>query len=304
MVWGRKPERRAQPSDRHRGSGGGGKSAAEIELGEGLVRSGPRGGDDHLLGSDLQVVEDAAGDGRIGDEREHAQGIAAARALGDLVAEHPAQQRGPVEPAGEQQRHGWRGGGRRLRYGQKPDDLIALSAVVANHMIGSEPLATRMQKFIMVFVDGECQPQQSGVPVDPSGDRCEQGTFYLDAPLGGTARSELNLLELMDHIDATYRTKHPSAASYAPPDSTHDRVRSRVLIEIMDRVAGTHLSEELPDPTHDRQGLLSDIRNRMTFELEHAIRYGLLRAERVEEPKVATIDLQLPSRLARFRSVI
>jgi len=100
-------------------------------------------------------------------------------------------------------------------YGQKPDDLIALSAVVANHMIGSEPLASRLQKFVMVFVDGECQPQKSGVPVDPSGDQCEQGTFYLDAPLGGTARSEVNLLELMDHIDATYRTKHPSAAEVA-----------------------------------------------------------------------------------------
>jgi len=72
-----------------------------------------------------------------------------------------------------------------------------------------------MRYALMVFVDGECQPQQSGVPVDPSGDRCEQGTFYLDAPLGSTARSELNLLELMDHIDATYRTKHPSAAPVA-----------------------------------------------------------------------------------------
>ena len=49
--------------------------------------------------------------------------------------------------------------------------------------------------------------------VNPTGDLCEGGTFYMDAPLGGTARMEMNLLDLMDHIDATYRTKRPSAAT-------------------------------------------------------------------------------------------
>ena len=89
-VWGLKPERRAQGSDRHRGSGGAGDSAAEVELGSGLVGSSAGGGDDDLLGSNPEVVEDAAGDGRIGDEREHAQMITAARALGHLIAEDPA----------------------------------------------------------------------------------------------------------------------------------------------------------------------------------------------------------------------
>ena len=42
-----------------------------------------------------------------------------------------------------------------------------------------------------------------------TGDRCEGGTFYMDAPGGGPAQMETNLLELMDHIDATYRTKAP-----------------------------------------------------------------------------------------------
>ncbi len=97
-------------------------------------------------------------------------------------------------------------------YGQQPSDLVALSAVVANHMIASEPLETRIQKFIMVFVDGRCRPGSDGVPlpVDDT-DGCEEGTFYTDAPLGGTARMETNLLDLMTYIDATYRTK--SAAS-------------------------------------------------------------------------------------------
>ena len=54
------------------------------------------------------------------------------------------------------------------------------------------------------------------MPVDPTGDRCEGGTFYMDAPLGGPAQMETNLLDLMDHIDATYRTKRPSAATITP----------------------------------------------------------------------------------------
>jgi hypothetical protein len=51
-----------------------------------------------------------------------------------------------------------------------------------------------------------------GTPVDPAGDLCEGGTFYMDAPLGGLARMETNLLDLMDYIDATYRTRAPSPA--------------------------------------------------------------------------------------------
>ena len=63
------------------------------------------------------------------------------------------------------------------------------------------------QKFIIVYVDGRCRPNRDGVPVDPTGDKCERGTFYMDAPLGGPAQMETNMLELMDYVDATYRTK-------------------------------------------------------------------------------------------------
>jgi hypothetical protein len=96
-------------------------------------------------------------------------------------------------------------------YGQQPDDLVDLSAIIANHMIATEPLASRIQKFIMVYADGRCSPMHDGVPVLAGGDGCERGTFYMDAPLGGTARMELNLLDLMDYIDTTYRTKPASA---------------------------------------------------------------------------------------------
>jgi len=98
-------------------------------------------------------------------------------------------------------------------YGMQPDDLVSLSAVIANHMISTEPIETRIQKFIMVYVDGRCRPEANGVPVDPSGDRCEGGTFYMDAPESLTAHIETGMMELMDYIDATYRTKGSSAAT-------------------------------------------------------------------------------------------
>ena len=93
-------------------------------------------------------------------------------------------------------------------YGQEPDDLVQLSGVFANYMVASGlPDDQRFQKFIIVYVDGRCRPNVDGVPVPAGGDGCEGGTFYLDAPAGGLARMETNLLELMDHIDRTYRTK-------------------------------------------------------------------------------------------------
>lgn len=98
-------------------------------------------------------------------------------------------------------------------YGQQPSDLIALSAIIANHMIATEPLETRIQKMIIVYVDGRCRPDASGVPVPPGGDGCEGGTFYLDSPLGGTAQMETNLLDLMTYIDATYRTRGTTTSS-------------------------------------------------------------------------------------------
>ena len=93
-------------------------------------------------------------------------------------------------------------------YGQDPNDLVLLSAVFENYMTNPdwEP-EDRFQKFIIVYVDGRCRPTRNGVPVDPAGDGCERGTFYMDAPLDVPAKMETNMLELMDYIDANYRTK-------------------------------------------------------------------------------------------------
>jgi hypothetical protein len=96
-------------------------------------------------------------------------------------------------------------------YGQEPDDLVVLSAVFETYMLDNSSLTEdqKFQKFIIVYVDGRCRPNVDGVPVPAGGDNCEGGTFYMDAPAGGYARMETNLLELMDYIDAMYRTRAP-----------------------------------------------------------------------------------------------
>ena len=98
-------------------------------------------------------------------------------------------------------------------YGQEPRDLVDLSSVFALNMLANNPIESRFQKYIIVYVDGRCRPTRDGTPVDQTGDLCERGTFYMDSPLGGLARMETNLLDLMAYVDANYRTKAPSAAS-------------------------------------------------------------------------------------------
>jgi hypothetical protein len=97
-------------------------------------------------------------------------------------------------------------------YGQSPDDMVDASALFANQMINRNiPEARRFQKFIVVYVDGRCRPgydvRDQVAPA--TGDGCEKGTFYVDQRGDGQAKMEAAMLELMDHIDAQYRTKHP-----------------------------------------------------------------------------------------------
>jgi len=68
-----------------------GNSDAELELGDSGIGRSPCRGDRHDVGGQAEVFEDMYGGAGIGEEHEHAEGISAARALGDLVAEHPAQ---------------------------------------------------------------------------------------------------------------------------------------------------------------------------------------------------------------------
>ena len=62
-------------------------------------RSDPRNGR-----REPEVVENAGGDLGVGDKREHAKRIAAARALGDVVPENPAQESGPRDHSNKRAR--------------------------------------------------------------------------------------------------------------------------------------------------------------------------------------------------------
>ena len=88
-------------------------------------------------------------------------------------------------------------------YGMQPQDLIALGLLLLNYMNApSIPSARRVQKMIFVFPDGRCR-EFDGVA------ECLNGTFYTDAPEStpGGALMQTWLLDLMAHIDATYRTR-------------------------------------------------------------------------------------------------
>ena len=86
-------------------------------------------------------------------------------------------------------------------YGMSPEDLVALGLLMFEAMntprVGS---SRRMQKMILVFPDGRCR-----------GNECLRGTFYTDAPdsVPDGAQMQTFLLDLMDHMDANYRTRSP-----------------------------------------------------------------------------------------------
>jgi len=100
-------------------------------------------------------------------------------------------------------------------YGQQPSDLVALAAQATSAMTTAQPAATRVQKMILVFVDGRCVPGGDGVPVPAGGDGCEEGTFYLNSP-GGQVAMEQNLLDLIGFVDKTFRTRPASAETFVP----------------------------------------------------------------------------------------
>lgn len=84
-------------------------------------------------------------------------------------------------------------------YGQQPQDLVATGIIIWNFMNSNRlPEANRFQKMIFVFPDGRCRNGE-----------CVKGTFYADAVPGTPdgAQMETFMLDLMDYIDANYRTK-------------------------------------------------------------------------------------------------
>lgn len=90
-------------------------------------------------------------------------------------------------------------------YGMSPDQLLPTGQLIWTFMTArSIPEAQRMQKMIFVFPDGQCRD-----------DECVRGTFFADSPESnpGGAQMETFMLDLMDHMDANYRTREPETHS-------------------------------------------------------------------------------------------
>ena len=84
-------------------------------------------------------------------------------------------------------------------YGMEPGDLLPTGFLLWNYMVDARvPESRRFQKAIFVFPDGRCR-----------GDECVNGTFFTDAPTSTPRgpRMETYLLDVVDYIDATYRTR-------------------------------------------------------------------------------------------------
>ncbi|GAC1354612.1 MAG: hypothetical protein NVSMB47_07980 [Polyangiales bacterium] len=89
-------------------------------------------------------------------------------------------------------------------YGQTPEDLKALVLLVSPLMgQGLSSRATRLQKMIMVFVDGRCRTQ-NGSP------ECVNGTFYVDSVRKEGPQIDHYFLDLMKYVDGKYRTLPPT----------------------------------------------------------------------------------------------
>ncbi|MCC6528014.1 MAG: hypothetical protein IT373_35535 [Polyangiaceae bacterium] len=86
-------------------------------------------------------------------------------------------------------------------YGQTPDDLQAAIVFLSNWMNApTTSQASRLAKAILVYVDGRCRPNADGVA------ECIRGTFFTDSVRADGAHIESWWLELIDYIDANYRT--------------------------------------------------------------------------------------------------
>jgi hypothetical protein len=91
-------------------------------------------------------------------------------------------------------------------YGQNPQDLEAVAIVSTNFMNDElKSSATRLPKFILVYVDGRCRLASDGTP------ECIRGTFYLNSDRTDTMGNPIAQIdswfdELVNYVDANYRT--------------------------------------------------------------------------------------------------
>jgi hypothetical protein len=94
-------------------------------------------------------------------------------------------------------------------YGQTPEDLAPAIVFLANWMNSPlDGIESRLPKAILVYVDGRCRVRDDGKA------ECIRGTFYTDSVRPDGAQDESWWLELMDHVDKTYRTLGPTEVDW------------------------------------------------------------------------------------------
>jgi hypothetical protein len=90
-------------------------------------------------------------------------------------------------------------------YGQDPRDLEAVAIFTDNFMnVAQRSYATRLPKFIIVYVDGRCRVRPDGKP------ECIRGTFYMDSARDDGAKMDAWFDEVVRFVDKRYRTKGPA----------------------------------------------------------------------------------------------
>jgi hypothetical protein len=93
-------------------------------------------------------------------------------------------------------------------YGQDPRDLEALAVFTNSFMnAGDRSSATRLGKFITVYVDGKCRGTETG------NGECFEGTFYLNSNRADGPQMDTWFDEVIDYVDRNYRTLGPSEIS-------------------------------------------------------------------------------------------
>ena len=96
-------------------------------------------------------------------------------------------------------------------YGMAPEDLgKQIGSLIHSFMSNPDP-ARRLAKAVLVFLDGVCRPggDVPRAPLDPMGDRCEEGGFYTDHT-SGSYQGEQMLIELDTLLRSQYRLKAPA----------------------------------------------------------------------------------------------
>ncbi len=86
-------------------------------------------------------------------------------------------------------------------YGQDPRDLEAVAIFTNNFMnVAERSSATRLPKFILVYVDGRCRAGKNGKP------ECARGTFYLDSNRPDGPQMDAWFMEVVEFVEKRYRT--------------------------------------------------------------------------------------------------